>query len=162
MCIKDRPTLVTRIKTIPLEYGALPGSATLAATAKNQNSYRGRWAGRMLKLQTSGNLPKTYPYPMQCWRVGNLTWLTMGGEVVIDFSIKFKKQHGARLWVTSYCNDVMAYIPSLRVWNEGGYEGGGAMLYYGLPSRWDSTVEQQVITEALRQAATLRQPAQQK
>jgi neutral ceramidase len=137
-----KPTLVTRIKTIPLEYGALPDAATLAATAKNQNSYRGRWAGRMLKLQTSGNLPKTYPYPMQCWRVGNLTWLTMGGEVVIDFSIKFKKQFGARLWVTSYCNDVMAYIPTLRVLTEGGYEGQSSMAVYGLPAdRWKPNVE---------------------
>ena len=30
----------------------------------------------------------------------------------------------------------MAYIPSLRVLKEGGYEGAAAMLYYGLPSPW--------------------------
>ena len=64
--------------------------------------------------------------------------------------------------MAGYSHDVMAYIPSLQVWNEGGYEGGGAMLYYGLPSRWDSTVEQRVITEALRQAANLRQSKHQK
>ena len=31
------------------------------------------------------------------------------------------------MWVAGYSNDVMAYIPSLRVLREGGYEGGDAM-----------------------------------
>jgi hypothetical protein len=128
----------------------LPAPAALAAAAKNQTNYRGRWAGRMLKLQSTGNLPKTYPYPMQCWRVGNLTWLIMGGEVVIDFSIKFKKQFGARTWVTSYANDVMAYIPSLRVLTEGGYEGQSSMAVYGLPTdRWKENVED-LVTEGAK------------
>jgi hypothetical protein len=38
----------------------------------------------------------------------------------------------------------MAYIPSKRVWTEGGYEGGGSMVYYGQPTRWSSDVEFQV------------------
>ena len=100
---------------------------------------------------------------MATWRLGDeLTFVSLGGEVVVDYALRLKRELGQATWVAGYSHDVMAYIPSLRVWNEGGYEGGGAMLYYGLPSRWDSTVEQQVITEALRQAATLRQPAQQK
>ncbi len=145
------PQLATHIKIIPLEYGALPDAATLAALAKNQASYRGRWAGRMLKLQTGGKIPKTYPYPIQCWRVGDLTWLTMGGEVVVDFSLKFKKQFGVRTWVTSYCNDVMAYIPSFRVLQEGGYEGQSSMAVYGLPAdRWKENVEE-LVTDGIRQ-----------
>jgi neutral ceramidase len=144
------PKLTTRIKTVPLEYGALPEPAALAAAAKNQNSYRGRWAARMLKLQAAGNLPKTYPYPIQCWRVGDLLWLTMGGEVVVDFSLKFKKQHGPRTWVTSYCNDVMAYIPTFRVLQEGGYEGQSSMAVYGLPAdRWKPNVED-LVTEGIQ------------
>ncbi len=39
----------------------------------------------------------------------------------------------------------MAYIPSLRVLKEGGYEGGGAMLYYGLPSIWGTRVEELIV-----------------
>jgi len=145
------PKLTTRIKTIPLEYGALPEPAALAAAAKNQTNYRGRWAARMLKLQADDDVPKTYPYPIQCWRVGDLLWLTMGGEVVVDFSIKFKKQYGPRTWVTSYCNDVMAYIPTFRVLQEGGYEGQSAMAVYGLPAdRWKPNVED-LVTEGIHQ-----------
>jgi neutral ceramidase len=145
------PKLTTRIKTIPLEYGALPEPAVLAAAAKNQTNYRGRWAARMLKLQADDDVPKTYPYPIQCWRVGDLLWLTMGGEVVVDFSLNFKKQYGPRTWVTSYCNDVMAYIPTFRVLQEGGYEGQSSMAVYGLPAdRWKENVED-LVTEGINQ-----------
>jgi hypothetical protein len=37
-------------------------------------------------------------------------------------------------------------IPSLRVLKEGGYEGGGAMVYYGLPSAWSEAVEESIVT----------------
>jgi hypothetical protein len=61
---------------------------------------------------------------------------------VADYSQRFKRQYGFRnLWVAGYSNDVFAYIPSRRVWQEGGYEGGGAMVPYGLPARFQSSVE---------------------
>lgn len=145
------PKLAANIKTVPLEYGALPTDESLAASAKNQNSYRGRWAARMIKLKIKGNLPKTYPYPIQCWRVGDLLWLSMGGEVVVDYSIQFKKQFGPRTWVTSYANDVMAYIPTFRVLQEGGYEGQSSMAVYGLPAdRWKENIEE-LVTVGIRQ-----------
>ena len=69
----------------------------------------------------------------------------MGGEVVVDYSLQFKKQFGARTWVTSYANDVMAYIPTFRVLQEGGYEGHTSMAVYGLPAdRWKPNVEELV------------------
>ena len=48
----------------------------------------------------------------------------------------------------------MAYIPSRRVLTEGGYEGGGAMVYYGLPTVWSEQVESQIMDEMQRQAAS--------
>jgi hypothetical protein len=53
----------------------------------------------------------------------------------------------------------MAYIPSQRVLTEGGYEGGGAMVYYGLPSPWSADVEPLIVREVHRQAARLAAPA---
>ena len=102
----------------------------------------------MIQLKTTGKLPKTYPYPLQCWRVGDLLWLSMGGEVVVDYSLQFKKSFGPRTWVTSYANDVMAYIPSRRVLREGGYEGGGAMRYTRStphPGPWAESIEQRLV-----------------
>jgi hypothetical protein len=55
-----------------------------------------------------------------------------------------------------YANDVMAYIPSLRVLKEGGYEGATAMIYYGLPSPWGPKVEDLIVTEVERQVKAVR------
>ena len=35
-----------------------------------------------------------------------------------------------KLWVPGYSNDAVAYIPSLRVPQEGGYEAGAVMVCY--------------------------------
>lgn len=136
------PSLKTRGKKVPLEIGDLPPDNELAALAENPRNYRGRWAARMIELKAADRLEKTYPYPLQAWRLGDLLWITMGGEVVVDYSLKFKKELGPKTWVTAYCNDVMAYIPSLRVLDEGGYEGHTSMAVYGLHGdRWKPNVE---------------------
>jgi len=96
-------------------------------------------------IDAGGSLPKTYPYPIGLWRLGDtIHWLTLGGEVVIDYPLKFKETFGPSLWVAGYSHDVMGYIPSRRVWEEGGYEGGGSMIYYGQPARWSSQVEDHI------------------
>jgi hypothetical protein len=46
----------------------------------------------------------------------------------------------------------MAYIPSRRVLIEGGYEGGGSMVYYGLPTIWAPEVEEVIVAEVVKQA----------
>ena len=67
----------------------------------------------------------------------------------MDYSLRFKKEFGDKTWVAGYCNDVMTYIPSLRVLKEGGYEGGLAMIPYGQPAlRWADDVED-LITSAV-------------
>jgi neutral ceramidase len=131
--------LDTRYAEIPLALDRLPTREELVLESQSTNKYAAQ-RGTMLLKQLDGGRPlkQTYPYPVQMWRVGTaLTWVTLGGEVVVDYSLRLKKELGAdRTWVAAYTNDVMAYIPSLRVLKEGGYEGGGAMLYYGLPTVW--------------------------
>jgi len=37
---------------------------------------------------------------------------------------------------------MIAYIPSRRVWEEGGYEGGSSLYEYGRPAfRWSGQIE---------------------
>ena len=40
---------------------------------------------------------------------------------------------------------VPGYIPSRRILKEGGYEGGGAMVYYDHPTRFAPAVEDMII-----------------
>jgi hypothetical protein len=68
------------------------------------------------------------------------------GEVVVDYSLRLKKELAAdRIWVNAYANDVPCYIPSERILEEGGYEGGGAMTYYGWPTRIAPGVENLIV-----------------
>ena len=108
---------------------------------------------KMLKkeLDATGSIRPTYAYPVQTIKLGDgPVWVTLGGEVVVDYSIRLKTeirmQTGVKsVWVAGYANDVMAYIPSLRVLKEGGYEGEGAMLYYGRPGKWADNVEDVIV-----------------
>ena len=75
-----------------------------------------------------------------------LSLVTLGGEVCVDYSLRLKKELGHEsTWVAGYANDVMAYIPSLRVLKEGGYEGGGSMPIYGLPAVWSPKIEETIV-----------------
>ena len=70
----------------------------------------------------------------------------LGGEVVVDYALRLKVElSGKKTWVAGYANDVMAYIPSRRVLREGGYEGGGSMPLYGLPTIWSPAIENDII-----------------
>jgi hypothetical protein len=95
-------------------------------------------------LDRDGKLPDHHSYPIQVWQFGkDMTFIALGGEVVVDYSLRFKRKYGFdTLWVAGYSNDVFAYIPSLRVLQEGGYEGGGAMIAYGQPAPFTSEVEE--------------------
>ena len=73
------------------------------------------------KMARGEKIPATIPYVVQGWAFGDeLAMVFLAGEVVVDYSLRLKKELG-KIWVTGYANDVMAYIPSLRVLKEGGY-----------------------------------------
>ena len=137
-----------RYTEIPLPLDKLPTRDDLVKQTESTDKFVVRRAKALLKQIDGGKpLSQTYPYPVQIWRIGpELQWMTLGGEVVVDYALRLKHEFGpARTWVAAYTNDVMAYIPSLRVLKEGGYEGGGAMVYYGLPAIWSPAVEETII-----------------
>ncbi len=132
---------------IPLAYDTLPTREQLLEKQKTATGLDKAHAGRVLaRLDADGSLPQTYPYPVQVLRLGDqLTWVTLGGEVVVDYSLRLKSEiKDPLVWVSAYTNDVPSYIPSLRVWKEGGYEGGDAMKWGTHPTRWSAKVEDHI------------------
>lgn len=59
---------------------------------------------------------------------------------------------GQDAFVLGYSNDVMTYIPSCSILQEGGYEGDAARMVYGMPAKWDVTVETRILNEVILQA----------
>jgi hypothetical protein len=152
------PRLATSYREIDLPFDTWPGREEFEKNRQSTNRYVAAHAQKFLReLSESRDLPAAYPYPIGAWQLGDaLTLITLGGEVVVDYSLRLKRELGPKLWVAGYSHDVMAYIPSRRVWNEGGYEGATAMIYYGLPTRWAPATEELIIAEVKRQVGDLR------
>jgi len=85
-------------------------------------------------------------YPVQAIRFGgDLTLLALGGEVVVDYSLRTQREYpGEPVIVAAYSNSVMGYIPSERVLAEGGYEAVDNLIYYGQPGPFAPGVETRV------------------
>jgi len=132
---------------IPLAFDKLPAQEQLETDSRSNNFYIASRAKHLLKkIQIKGKLDSTYRYPILIWGLGELSWVFLGGEVVVDYSLRLKRNLGSsRTWVSAYCNDVMAYIPSLRVLKEGGYEGATSMIYYGQPATWRADIEETIV-----------------
>ncbi len=142
--------LTPSYREIDLPLGTLPTRDQIAEDAKSSSKFIAARAKMLLaELDAGRPLKSTYPYPVALWRLGDeIQFVILGGEVVVDYSLRLKSElSGTKTWVAGYANDVMAYIPSRRVLREGGYEGGGAMVYYGLPTAWSPEVEEAIIEE---------------
>lgn len=98
------------------------------------------------QYETRGALPGEVKYPVQVWSFGpELTFIALSGETVVDYSLKFKGAYGWNsTWVSGYNNDLLCYVPSLRVLREGGYEGITGMYEYGHRAPFTETVEEQI------------------
>ncbi len=150
------PALDTRFREIDAPLAEVPTTESLEKTAAEvPDSYEGGRARFLLHERTKNEgadvgLDGSFPYPVGVWTLGDpqtgVDFVWLGGEVVVDYALRLKRErHGSRTWVAGYANDVMAYIPSLRVLREGGYEGGGSNVYYGLPALWDESIEETIV-----------------
>ncbi|MDD2474698.1 MAG: neutral/alkaline non-lysosomal ceramidase N-terminal domain-containing protein [Dysgonamonadaceae bacterium] len=141
-------SIKTAFEYVSLDYEEVVTKEKLLPVANGDSKLHARWAKRMLeKIDAGIELEKSYPYPVQAWKLGNeLLFIAMGGEAVVDYSLRFKKEYDQQTtWVSGYANEMVAYIPSRRVWEEGGYEGGSHLDEYGRPAwRWAGDVETRI------------------
>ena len=138
--------------TIALPFDKLPSRAQWEADRRSKQFAERNRAEHYLRMLDRGEkIDNEYRYyPVQVWRLGELTWVALGGEVVVDYSHRMKKELAplGTIWITAYANDVMAYIPSERVLKEGGYEGDTSMIPYGLPAKWAPGIEEKIVGKA--------------
>ena len=91
-------------------------------------------------------------YSVQAIALGErLTVIAMSGEVVVDYVIRLQRELGGEtrpLWVAAYANDVIGYIPSVRILKESGYEAVESFYGSGWPAPLADDVESIVVTAA--------------
>ncbi|HEV8606987.1 MAG TPA: neutral/alkaline non-lysosomal ceramidase N-terminal domain-containing protein, partial [Tepidisphaeraceae bacterium] len=139
--------LEMHIKRFELPFDELPTREKWEELARREDAIGYNAKQQLAKLDRGEKISPTLPYIVQTWNFGDeLGMVFLAGEVVVDYSLRLKKDFDAkRLWVSAYSNDVPCYIPSRRILSEGGYEAEGAMVYYGRPTRLAPAVEDLII-----------------
>ncbi len=136
-----------------------PGREQLEKDARSENAHVRMRAESYLKLLAAGQpLPDAVTLPVAAVRFGDdLTFVLMGGEVVVDYSRRLKRLLAAdRVWPIGYAYEVPCYIPSARVIKEGGYESEDSLIYYGFYGPLRPAVEMQVMSRIEALVAGLR------
>lgn len=154
--------LKTAFKVFPVRFAGPPTRVDMEKQLQSNDIYVRKHAEAMLKIiDRKGHLPSSYFYPIEVWQFGsNLTLVALAGEGVVDYDLRLKKELGPEnVWVAGYSNDVFAYIPSERILREGGYEGGGAMIYYGQTGPFAPGVEKTILGEVNEAVTYLRKQA---
>ncbi|HEX4947184.1 MAG TPA: neutral/alkaline non-lysosomal ceramidase N-terminal domain-containing protein [Blastocatellia bacterium] len=133
---------------VMIPFATPPSKAEFEQRLTDTNVFKKKHAERMLaRLIRDGKLASEYPYPIQIFQIGkDFTLIGLAGEVVTDYALRLKQELGADgLWVAGYTNEVMAYIPSARMFSEGGYEVVDSMIYYDQPCSWNPALEELII-----------------
>jgi putative membrane-bound dehydrogenase-like protein len=145
--------LTAQLVRLKLPFDTLPTRAQWEERAKRGGAVGYHARVQLARLDRGQKLQTEIEYPVQTWSFGDqLAMVFLAGEVVVDYSLRLKGElDRRRLWINAYANDVPCYIPSERILKEGGYEGGGAMIYYDRPTRLKSGLEDKIVGEVHRQ-----------
>jgi putative membrane-bound dehydrogenase-like protein len=134
-------------REIELPLAPLPDRTGWEERAKKTDAIGYHARVQLAKLDRGEAIRTRIDYPIRTWAFGDsLAMVFLPGEVVVDYSLRLKRElDSSRLWINAYANDAPCYIPSERVLKEGGYEGGGAMIYYDVPAAFKAGLEQPII-----------------
>jgi len=155
------PRLATTAVSITLDYERVVNRQELEAVLQAEDprkSAKARWARQMLaELNDRGRLPTNYRYPMQAWKLGAKTlWVALSGEPLVDYALTLREHYGPDTLVTGCCSDLIAYIPTRRIWEEARGEEVMYLWEYGRPAyRWAGDVEQRILAAVEQMARTL-------
>src|SRR5579883_701399 len=139
--------ITTAVLRFELPFADPPSREQWEAKAKRTDAIGNHARVNLARLDRKEPLRTKIDYSVQSWRFGDtLAMVFLPGEVVVDYSLRLKRElDGLRVWINAYANDAPCYIPSERILKEGGYEGGGAMVYYDLPGPFRPGLETRII-----------------
>jgi hypothetical protein len=151
--------LRTAYEEVELPFVDPPTREQLEKDARNTDLYTKLRAEAYLKRLDSGQpLATSVKLPVAVVRLGDdLTFLLMGGEVVVDYARRLKRLLAQDFpWPVGYAYEVPCYIPSVRLIKEGGYETESSLIYYGYYGPFRTRVEDLLVNRITALVAGLR------
>lgn len=131
---------------VALPFDGPPTKEEYQSRVNDKNIFARQHAERMIaRYERDGKVMTEYPYTVQVARIGGLTLVALAGEVVTDYALRLKRELGGDVWVAGYSNDLCSYIPSARMFKEGGYEVITSMIYYDLPGPYKPELEEKIV-----------------
>jgi hypothetical protein len=104
-------------------------------------------------LEKGGSIMSSYPwYPVQVWNIGGQAIFTFGGELTVGYTVDLKRIFGSDIFVFGYSNDVMSYIPTAKMLDDGGYE---TIMSPVFTTPYSFTIENLIVGQAIKEAAKL-------
>jgi hypothetical protein len=165
--VLDRPMRRVRgafklaYEEVDLPLAAPPAREQLEKDSQSQDVHVKQRAETYLRwLDASQPLPESIKLPLAVVRFeGDLTFVLMGGEVVVDYSLRIKRLFAEEHpWPIGYAYEVPCYIPSARLIKEGGYEVDSSLVYYGYYGPFRGTIDTGVVNRLESMLAALRAP----
>jgi len=144
---------------VDLPLAAPPGRDQLEKEVQSRDiPAKLRAEGYLKRLSAGQPLPSSIKLPVAALRLGeDLTFVLMGGEVVVDYSRRIKRLLAAdHPWTIGYAYEVPCYIPSARLIKEGGYETDSSLIYYGYYGPFRGGIESQLVNRLETMVAGLR------
>ena len=105
-----------------------------------------QYAQRCVLLTRTGTLESAHEQPVQVWQIGETTLVALGGEVVVDYALRLKRERASDgLWVAAYANDVSRLLvsPPFRTGGQGQYRAPVVL------SSLDDEVTRELVGESL-------------
>jgi hypothetical protein len=89
------------------------------------------WAEEVLAWSREGNVPRSAPFEIQVFRLGDVAIIAMSGEVFLQYSDTLRARSPfAHTLALGYSNGCIGYVPTADAYPEGGYEVTTAYRYY--------------------------------
>jgi len=134
-----------------LPFRHVPNVETLQALASGDDRTVAAWSRTL--LQSPERLKPTIPLELTYVRLAEgAAFLAMNGEVVVEYGLRIKRAFPGPIVPMGYANGMTGYIPTAEQIEEGGYEGGDAHVYFGLPSAFSADIEERIMASIERLA----------
>lgn len=116
--------------------------------ATNQELLK-EWAEKLLDkpLDAPWQPPQ---YRIDVVRIGELTLVTIPGELFVEYGLALKERMGNPTWILGYTNGSLGYIPTPDAYDRQDYEADLAYRYHGYPAPFSSRTGQRIVETASR------------